>query len=105
VNMSGDPDQEFFADGLTEDIITEVSRFRDLLVISRNAVFVHKGKPDGRGNRQGIRRRLRGRGKCEEGRRSRARDRAAHRRRDGDAHLGGALRSQARGHLSPSRTK
>ncbi len=45
VNMSGDPEQEFFADGLTEDIITEVSRFRDLLVISRNAVFVHKGKP------------------------------------------------------------
>ena len=45
VNMSGDPEQEFFADGLTEDIITELSRFRDLLVISRNAVFVHKGKP------------------------------------------------------------
>ena len=43
--MSGDPEQEFFADGLTEDIITELSRFRDLLVISRNAVFVHKGKP------------------------------------------------------------
>jgi adenylate cyclase len=42
-NMSGDPEQEFFADGLTEDIITELSRFRDLLVISRNAVFVHKG--------------------------------------------------------------
>ena len=45
VNMSGDPEQEFFADGLTEDIITEISRFRQLLVISRNAVFVHKGKP------------------------------------------------------------
>jgi adenylate cyclase len=45
VNMSGDAEQEFFADGLTEDIITELSRFRDLLVISRNAVFVHKGKP------------------------------------------------------------
>jgi adenylate cyclase len=44
-NMSGDPEQEFFADGLTEDIITELSRFRQLLVISRNAVFVHKGKP------------------------------------------------------------
>ena len=43
--MSGDPEQEFFADGLTEDIITELSRFRELLVISRNAVFVHKGKP------------------------------------------------------------
>jgi len=45
INMSGDPEQEFFADGLTEDIITELSRFRQLLVISRNAVFVHKGKP------------------------------------------------------------
>jgi adenylate cyclase len=43
-NMSGDPEQEFFVDGLTEDIITELSRFRELLVISRNAVFVHKGK-------------------------------------------------------------
>jgi adenylate cyclase len=45
VNMSGDAEQEFFADGLTEDIITELSRFRDLLVISRNSTFVHKGKP------------------------------------------------------------
>jgi adenylate cyclase len=44
-NMSGDPEQEFFVDGLTEDIITELSRFRELMVISRNAVFVHKGKP------------------------------------------------------------
>jgi adenylate cyclase len=44
VNMSGDPEQEFFADGLTEDIITGLSRFRDLLVISRNSTFVHKGK-------------------------------------------------------------
>src|SRR2546426_6826722 len=45
VNMSGDPEQEFFADGLSEDIITELSRFHDLLVISRNSAFVHKGKP------------------------------------------------------------
>jgi adenylate cyclase len=44
VNMSGDPEQEFFTDGLTEDIITELSRFHDLLVISRNSTFVHKGK-------------------------------------------------------------
>ena len=44
VNMSGDAEQEFFADGLTEDIITELSRFRELLVISRNSTFVHKGK-------------------------------------------------------------
>jgi adenylate cyclase len=43
-NMSGDPDQEFFADGLTEDIITALSRFRELMVISRNSTFVYKGK-------------------------------------------------------------
>jgi adenylate cyclase len=43
-NISGDPEQEFFADGLTEDIITELSRFRNLLVISRNSAFVFKGK-------------------------------------------------------------
>jgi adenylate cyclase len=45
VNMSGDPEQEFFADGLSEDIITELSRFRELLVISRNSTFVYKGRP------------------------------------------------------------
>src|SRR4029078_1426669 len=54
-NMSGDPEQEFFADGLTEDIITELSRFHDLLVISRNSTFVHKGKTV---NVQGVRHEL-----------------------------------------------
>lgn len=43
-NMSGDAEQEFFADGLTEDILTELSRFRHLLVISRNTAFKYKGK-------------------------------------------------------------
>jgi adenylate cyclase len=43
-NMSGDPEQDFFADGLAEDILTELSRFRDLLVISRNSSFRYKGK-------------------------------------------------------------
>jgi adenylate cyclase len=43
-NMSGDSDQEFFADGLTEDIITALSQFREFLVISRNSTFVYKGK-------------------------------------------------------------
>jgi adenylate cyclase len=43
-NMSGDAEQEFFTDGLTEDIITELSRFRDLFVIARNSTFVYKGK-------------------------------------------------------------
>lgn len=44
VNMSGDTDQEFFVDGITEDIITELSRYRDLLVISRDSAFVYKGR-------------------------------------------------------------
>jgi adenylate cyclase len=43
-NMSGDDEQEFFADGLTEDLITAISQFRDFLVISRNSTFVYKGK-------------------------------------------------------------
>ena len=38
-NMSGDPEQEYFADGITEDIITELSRFRSLFVIARNSSF------------------------------------------------------------------
>ena len=43
-NMSGDPEQEFFADGITEDIITELSRFKELFVISRNSSFKYKGQ-------------------------------------------------------------
>ena len=43
--MSGDAEQEFFADGITEDIITELSRFRELFVISRNSSFKYKGQP------------------------------------------------------------
>jgi adenylate cyclase len=43
-NMSGDSEQEFFADGLTEDILTGLSRFRDLLVISRNTSSRYKGQ-------------------------------------------------------------
>jgi adenylate cyclase len=43
-NMSGDPEQDFFADGMTEDIITALSRLRWLFVISRNSTFTYKGK-------------------------------------------------------------
>ena len=43
-NMSGDVEQEYFSDGLTEDIITELFRFRDLFVIARNSTFALKGK-------------------------------------------------------------
>ena len=43
-NMSGDADQEFISDGITEDIITELSRFSDLFVIARNSSFAYKGQ-------------------------------------------------------------
>jgi len=43
-NMSGAAEQEFFADGLTEDILTDLSRFRDLFVISRNTSFKYRGQ-------------------------------------------------------------
>jgi adenylate cyclase len=44
VNLTGDPQRECFSDGLTEDIITELSRFSELLVIARNSTFQYKGK-------------------------------------------------------------
>jgi TolB-like protein len=44
VNMSGDPEQEYFADGVVEDIITALSRFRQLFVIARNSSFAYKGR-------------------------------------------------------------
>ena len=43
-NMSGDPEQEYFTDGITEDIITELSRFHELFVIARNSSFTYKGR-------------------------------------------------------------
>ncbi len=46
-NMSGDPEQDYFADGMVEDIITALSRFKSLFVIARNSSFSYKGKsPD-----------------------------------------------------------
>jgi TolB-like protein/DNA-binding SARP family transcriptional activator/predicted Zn-dependent protease len=43
-NISGDPEQEYFADGLTEDIITDLSRVSALFVVARNTVFTYKGR-------------------------------------------------------------
>ena len=43
-NMSGDPEQEYFTDGISEDIITELSRFQSLFVIARTSSFTYKGK-------------------------------------------------------------
>jgi adenylate cyclase len=44
VNMSGDPEQEYFSDGITEDIITDLSKVSALAVVSRNSAFMYKGK-------------------------------------------------------------
>jgi adenylate cyclase len=43
-NLSGDPQQDYFSDGITEDITTELSRFSELLVIARNSAFQYTGK-------------------------------------------------------------
>jgi len=45
VNMSGDPEQEYFSDGITEDLITDLSKISGLIVIARNSTFTYKGKP------------------------------------------------------------
>ena len=44
INMSGDPEQEYFSDGITEDIITDLSKISGLFVIARNSSFVYKGR-------------------------------------------------------------
>jgi TolB-like protein len=44
-NLSSDPDQQYFADGITEDLTTDLSRIADMLVISRNTAFTYKNKP------------------------------------------------------------
>ena len=44
VNMSGDPEQEYFTDGICDDLITDLSRIPDLMVTSRNSAFTYKGK-------------------------------------------------------------
>ncbi|MGV7224318.1 MAG: adenylate/guanylate cyclase domain-containing protein [Nitrospinales bacterium] len=45
VNMSDDPKQEYFSDGITDDLITDLSKISGLFVIARNSVFTYKGKP------------------------------------------------------------
>ena len=45
VNLSGDKEQEYFSDGMTEDLITDLSKISGLFVIARNSTFTYKGKP------------------------------------------------------------
>jgi adenylate cyclase len=57
-NLSGDPEQGYFSDGITEDLITDLSKLSGLFVISRNSVFLYKGKnvkPDQVGQDLGVR--------------------------------------------------
>ena len=99
-NMSGDPEQEYFADGMVEDITTALSRLPWLFVIARNSSFTYKGKAvDVKqvGARAG--RALRARRQRAQGRQPGAHHRPADRRRDRRAHLGRPLRRRARRHL------
>jgi adenylate cyclase len=62
-NLSGDVEQEYFSDGITEDLITDLSKLSGLFVISRNSVFLYKGKaakPDQIGQDLGVRYMLEG---------------------------------------------
>jgi adenylate cyclase len=57
-NISGDPEQDYFADGLSEDLITDLARFKGLFVVSRNASFVYRGRdvdPRRAGREMGVR--------------------------------------------------
>src|SRR5205823_13280122 len=54
VNLSNDPEQEYFADGITGNLTTDLSRIPDMLVISRNTAFTYRNKPVG-GRELGVR--------------------------------------------------
>ena len=99
-NMSGDPEQEYFTDGITEDIITELSRFRSLFVIARNSSILLQGQVARRpAGRPRTRRPLRAGRQHSQGGESNSGDRPAHRHAERQPHLGGALRPRAGGYL------
>ena len=80
-NLSGDPSQDYFADGITENLTTDLSRIRNSFVIARNTAFTFKGKSRRRqGDRQGARRSLCARRLGAARPEPRARQCAAHRR-------------------------
>ena len=88
-NLSGDPAQDYFADGVTENLTTDLSRIRDSFVIARNTAFTFKGKNvDAKeiGKELGVRYVLEGSVQRDEN--PRARQRAAHRRRNRRASSG-----------------
>ena len=102
-NLSGQPEETYFSDGITEDIITGLARFRSLFVIARNSSFAFRGKSVEHGrDRPAAWRLLPSRRQCAAGRRARAHHRAADRGGDRRASLGRTLRPQSRRHLRSS---
>ena len=99
-NMSGDPEQEYFSDGISEDIITDLSKLSELNVIARNSSFTYKGKPvDVKrvGRELGVHYVLEGSVR-KAGNRVRVHG-PAYRRRERHAYLGRPLRSRPHRHL------
>ena len=95
-NMSGDPEQEYFADGMVEEIITALSRIRWLFVIARNSSFTYKGQAvDVKQVGRELGRALRARRLGAQGRRPRAHHRAADRCANRRASLGRPFRRLA----------
>ena len=92
-NMGGDPEQDYFVDGVTESLTTDLSRMRGMLVIGRNTAFTFKGKAvDSQADRPRVERPLCAGGERSAQRQPDARERSAHRRRDRQPPLGRALR-------------
>ena len=99
-NMSGDPEQEYFADGIVEDITTAIARLPWLFVIARNSSFTYKGKTvDVKQVGRELGRALRARRQRAQGRQPGAHHRPADRHGDRRASLGRPLRRRARRHL------
>ena len=95
-NMSGDPEQEYFADGMVEDIITGLSRSKSLFVIARNfKLYLQRQSRRHQAGRPRTWRSLRARGQCAQGWQSRSNYRAADRCCNRSASLGGPVRRPA----------
>ena len=104
LNMTGDPEQEYFTEGITEDMITDLSRFHSLFVIARNSSFSYKGKsPDVRQVGRDLGGSLCPRGQHPQVVGSHSCDCPARRHLDRQPHLGGTLRPLAGGHLCRAR--
>ena len=100
INMSGDPEQEYLADGITEDVITALAKNRWFFVIDRNSTFTYKGQtPDTKQVARELGVPLRPRRQRAQGRQTGPHCRPVGRRDCGHACLGRALRPRDRGYL------